>query len=81
MLSCLLHGIYLQLLQSVLNVVNVIWENMPRGIKKENLPEKVCLVCGRPFTWRKKWADDWEHVKYCSQRCRKRRNQVKDSAQ
>ncbi|THF87996.1 DUF2256 domain-containing protein [Deinococcus sp. KSM4-11] len=31
---------------------------------------KVCAVCGRPFTWRKKWERDWEHVKYCSDRCR-----------
>ena len=27
---------------------------MPRGVKKENLPSKDCVVCGRPFTWRKK---------------------------
>jgi hypothetical protein len=26
---------------------------MPKGIKKENLPSKVCVVCDRPFTWRK----------------------------
>jgi hypothetical protein len=28
-----------------------------------------------PFTWRKKWADCWDEVKYCSDRCRKRKNQ------
>jgi len=44
--------------------------------KKENLPTKVCPVCNRPFTWRKKWEGDWENVKYCSQRCRKRRSQA-----
>ena len=22
-------------------------------IKKENLPSKICLICERPFTWRK----------------------------
>ncbi|XAW90478.1 DUF2256 domain-containing protein [Vibrio sp. CDRSL-10 TSBA] len=38
--------------------------------KKPHLPEKQCVACGRPFTWRKKWADCWEEVKYCSQRCR-----------
>lgn len=26
---------------------------MTRGVKKENLPSKVCVVCNRPFTWRK----------------------------
>lgn len=32
-------------------------EKMPRGVKKENLPEKVCVTCNRPFTWRKKCVD------------------------
>ncbi|WP_299100948.1 DUF2256 domain-containing protein [uncultured Winogradskyella sp.] len=44
-----------------------------RGVKKENLPTKLCLVCNRPFTWRKKWERDWEHVKYCSDRCKKQK--------
>ncbi len=37
-------------------------------------PTKVCAVCGRPFQWRKQWKDVWEEVRYCSDRCRKRRN-------
>jgi hypothetical protein len=41
-----------------------------KGVKKQNLPEKICLHCGRPFTWRKKWAKDWENVRYCSDACR-----------
>ena len=28
--------------------------------------EKVCKVCKKPFTWRKKWKKDWEQVLYCS---------------
>jgi len=36
-----------------------------------NLPTKHCASCGRPFTWRKKWARDWEAVRYCSERCRR----------
>ncbi len=36
-----------------------------------HLPVKVCLVCQRPFTWRKKWAATWEQVQYCSNACRK----------
>ena len=40
--------------------------------KKPHLPEKVCIACKRPFAWRKKWARDWENVKYCSDRCRMR---------
>ena len=27
------------------------------------------MVCLRPFNWRKKWAKDWQEVKYCSKRC------------
>ena len=44
-----------------------------KGVKKENLPSKICLVCGRPFTWRKKLEKVWEDVKYCSDKCRKGR--------
>jgi hypothetical protein len=44
-----------------------------RGVKKENLPSKTCIVCNRPFTWRKKWAKVWDEVKYCSDACRKQR--------
>lgn len=40
-------------------------------IKKENLPTKVCPVCGRGFSWRKKWKKVWSQVKYCSERCRR----------
>jgi hypothetical protein len=39
---------------------------------------KVCPVCGRPFQWRKKWKDVWEEVRYCSERCRRRRSSVAD---
>ena len=38
--------------------------------KKSDLPQKVCATCGLPFVWRRKWARDWEQVKYCSDRCR-----------
>ena len=38
---------------------------------KADLPQKICATCGRPFTWRKKWARDWEAVKFCSDRCRR----------
>ena len=40
---------------------------------KSNLPRKTCIVCGRPMTWRKKWALGWQGVKFCSDRCRKLR--------
>lgn len=43
---------------------------MPRGVNKADLPQKTCAHCGRPFTWRRKWARDWGSVKFCSDACR-----------
>jgi hypothetical protein len=43
---------------------------MAKMRRKADLPTKTCLTCARPFAWRKKWARDWDNVKYCSQRCR-----------
>ena len=37
-------------------------------------PDKICETCGRPFSWRKKWAKDWDRVRYCSKACRAGRN-------
>lgn len=41
--------------------------------KKPHLPQKTCATCGRPFTWRKKWAKVWDEVRYCSELCRRAR--------
>ncbi|WP_194757274.1 DUF2256 domain-containing protein [Aliidiomarina indica] len=38
------------------------------------LPTKVCPICHRPFSWRKKWENHWGDIKYCSERCRRARN-------
>ena len=46
------------------------WSLM-KDVKKQNLPQKDCLRCGRPFAWRRKWARDWDQVRYCSERCRR----------
>ncbi|HHP7235270.1 MAG TPA: DUF3253 domain-containing protein [Desulfobacterales bacterium] len=32
---------------------------------------KTCGVCGREIEWRRKWRNDWDHVKYCSEKCRR----------
>ncbi|RCT54699.1 DUF2256 domain-containing protein [Winogradskyella sp. KYW1333] len=45
-----------------------------KGVKKQHLPEKICPVCERQFTWRKKWEKYWENVKYCSEKCRRQKN-------
>ncbi len=46
---------------------------MPPMRRKADLPAKICATCGRPFTWRKKWAKTWDEVRYCSDRCRSER--------
>lgn len=44
---------------------------MPRGTQKSDLPQKPCMNCRRPFSWRKKWEKVWAEVKYCSEKCRR----------
>ncbi len=46
---------------------------------KSNLPSKICVHCGRPFEWRKKWEKCWDEVKYCSEGCRKAKSAGKIS--
>lgn len=48
-----------------------------RGVKKENLPVKTCVVCDRPFTWRKKWERCWDEVTTCSKSCNAARRREK----
>ena len=38
---------------------------------KRYLPSKLCAGCGRAMVWRKRWAKNWDGVKYCSDICRK----------
>ncbi|MFN8415959.1 MAG: DUF2256 domain-containing protein [Cytophagaceae bacterium] len=45
-----------------------------KGVAKRDLPDKMCVVCQRPFSWRKKWGKVWEEVKYCSDQCRQKRS-------
>ncbi len=47
-----------------------------KGVKKQNLPTKICVSCNKPFTWRKKWEKNWNDVKYCSDRCRTTKNTI-----
>ena len=47
---------------------------MPDRVRKaeKTTPHKarICKTCGRAFEWRKKWEQDWDVVKYCSDACR-----------
>lgn len=51
-----------------------------RGVKKQDLPAKICATCGKPFAWRKKWAKNWDDVRYCSDRCRNHRHDEQTQA-
>ena len=44
------------------------------------MKSKYCARCGRVMTFRKQWANNWDHVKYCSKACRTRRIRPVDSA-
>ncbi len=48
--------------------------------KGSGLEAKHCAVCGRTFTWRRKWARDWRAVRYCSEQCRRRGLRAEDAA-
>ena len=47
-----------------------------RGVKKQ---AKDCLYCKKEFTWRKKWADNWDDVKYCSNACKESAKASRDA--
>jgi hypothetical protein len=38
---------------------------------KAALPSKPCVACGRPMSWRRRWAKNWAEVKVCSEACRR----------
>jgi hypothetical protein len=40
---------------------------------KASLPARPCAACGRPMSWRRRWARSWDQVRYCSERCRRGR--------
>lgn len=50
---------------------------MKKPLKKD-LPVKICIVCNRPFSWRKKWERVWDDVKYCSEQCRLNKHKTKE---
>lgn len=35
-------------------------------------PERICAGCGRAFAWRRALAAEWDHVRWCSDACRRR---------
>lgn len=45
---------------------------MPRRVEAAP-PDKTCASCGRTIEWRRKWANSWDDVRYCSDACRRRK--------
>lgn len=41
---------------------------------------KTCASCGRTMAWRASWAANWDDVRYCSARCRRRKMLPVDAA-
>ena len=54
---------------------------MAKMRRKGDLPTKTCVTCGLDFAWRKKWAKDWDEVKYCSERCRRNKSKADGEGQ
>ncbi|MBU6121521.1 DUF2256 domain-containing protein [Hymenobacter siberiensis] len=46
---------------------------LPAKLRKGQLPTKICVTCGRPFEYRKKWRANWDDVKYCGEKCQRNR--------
>ncbi|MBO22594.1 MAG: DUF2256 domain-containing protein [Rhodospirillaceae bacterium] len=46
---------------------------------KRDRRTKICPTCGRPFDWRRRWAACWSVVKFCSERCRRDPNLIKEN--
>lgn len=57
-------------------------QQRPAGFKgnKAALPSKPCAVCGRAMSWRKAWARNWDEVRYCSEACRRKKDEGSDHA-
>ncbi|MFN8352490.1 MAG: DUF2256 domain-containing protein [Flavobacteriales bacterium] len=53
---------------------------MPRHRPPSERPQRICITCGRPFAWRKKWERVWEQVQYCSEKCQRNRSRPARSA-
>jgi hypothetical protein len=55
-------------------------DRKPKPDRPTPRKEKICKTCGRPFAYQKKWAQDWDIVKHCSDTCRDKKATVPDAA-
>ena len=47
-----------------------VFRVMDQGRWKE---AKLCLICKKEFTWRKKWERNWGEITTCSEKCKQER--------
>lgn len=45
-----------------------------RSVDMDDIKSKICATCGRVIEPRKKWAKNWDEIKYCSEKCRRNKN-------
>ena len=50
------------------------------AFRQSTVTHKHCVVCGRSFEWRKKWARNWSSIAHCSRQCRSRGTGQLDAA-
>lgn len=67
-------GLHMTRLSAMMPPMTSRASSMQTGFKgnKAHLPSKPCLACGRPMSWRQRWARNWDAVKFCSDACRRR---------
>jgi hypothetical protein len=57
---------------NIFTLCNILGEiHRVRTASRKHSPRDAAL-----FNWRKKWADCWDEVKYCSERCPRHRSQL-----
>jgi hypothetical protein len=55
-------------------------DRKPKPDRPTPRKEKICKTCGRPFAFQKKWAQDWDIVKHCSDACRNQKAAASEAA-
>ena len=55
-------------------------DRKPKPDRPTPRKEKLCKTCGRPFAFQKKWAQDWDIIKHCSEACRNQKATASDAA-
>jgi hypothetical protein len=55
-------------------------DRKPKPDRPTPRKEKLCKTCGRPFAFQKKWAQDWDIIKHCSDSCRNKKATASDAA-